>query len=148
MKEFHATGTIAATPEVVWSILTNATAYPEWDPSAERIEGRIALGEKIKAFTKLSPGRAFPVTVSEFEVGRKMVWSGGLPLGLFRGVRTFTLNPDGNGTTEFSIREVFSGPLLPVFGRSLPDMTAVFEQFVAGLKRRAEMGDTGSAQLH
>jgi hypothetical protein len=138
MKEYTATGTINATPEAIWAILTNAGGYPEWDPSAERIEGRIAAGETIKAYTKLAPGRAFPAKITVFEPGKKMMWVGGMPLGLFKGVRTFTLTPKGNNSIEFTIREVFSGPLLPLFGGSLPDMTEPFKQFVAGLKARAE----------
>lgn len=138
MKTFQAATTINASPDTVWSILTDAAGYPSWDPYAERIEGRIAPGQKIKAFTKLSPGRAFPVTVTEFTPGRKMTWSGGMPLGLFKGVRTFTLTPKGDGVTDFTVREQFSGPLLPLFGRSLPDMTEPFQAFVAGLKARAE----------
>ncbi len=140
MKEYQATTTIQASPETIWAILTHAPAYPEWDPGVDRIEGRIAPGEKITAYTKLSPGRAFPVKVTEFVPGQKMVWSGGMPLGLFKGERTFTLSPRSNGMTEFSVREVFSGPLLPLIGRSLPNLNAAFEQFAAGLKKRAEKG--------
>jgi hypothetical protein len=138
MKVFQATTTIAAAPETIWALLTNASGYPEWDPGVDRIEGRIAPGEKITAYTKLSPGRAFPVTVTAFEPGRKMVWASGMPLGLFKGERTFTLSPKDPGTTEFSLREEFSGLLLGLIGRSIPDMTATFEQFAAGLKSRAE----------
>lgn len=69
MKVYSATTTIAASPETIWAILTDAVGYPQWDPSVDRIEGRIAPGEKIKAFTKLSPGRAFPVEVTEFVPG-------------------------------------------------------------------------------
>ena len=138
MRTFSASTTIEASPESIWAILTDAPAYPEWDPGVDRIEGCIAPGEKITAFSKLSPGRAFPVKVTEFEPGRKMTWTGGMPLGLFKGVRTFTLAPQGNGAVEFTLREVFSGPLLPLISRSLPDLTASFEQFAAGLKRRAD----------
>jgi hypothetical protein len=138
MKVYHATTTIEASPEAIWAILTNAAGYPEWDPGVDRIEGRIAPGEKITAFTKLSPGRAFPAKVTEFVPGRKMTWTGGMPLGLFKGERTFTLAPQSNGATEFTLREEFSGPLLPLIGRSIPDMTSTFEHFAAGLKRRAE----------
>ena len=138
MKEFSATTTIEASPDTVWAILTDAPGYPEWDPGVDRIEGTIAAGEKITAYTKLSPGRAFPVTVTEFVPGQRMTWSGGMPLGLFKGERTFTLTPRSNGPIEFTVREVFSGPLLPLIGRSLPNMSAVFEQFVAGLKNQAE----------
>lgn len=138
MKEYSATTTINASPETIWAILTNAPAYPEWDPMADRIEGRIAPGETITAYTKLSPGRAFPAKVTEFVPGQRMTWTGGMPLGLFKGERTFTLNPRASGVTEFTIREVFSGLLLPLIGRSIPDMTSAFQQFVAGLKNRAE----------
>ena len=138
MRTFSASTTIEASPERIWAILTDAPAYPEWDPGVDRIEGKIAPGEKITAFSKLSPGRAFPVKVTEFVPGRQMTWTGGMPLGLFKGVRTFTLAPQGNGAVEFTLREVFSGPLLPLIGRSLPDLTSSFEQFAAGLKSRAE----------
>lgn len=137
MKEYSATTMIKASPETIWQILTDAPDYPEWDPNIDRIEGRIAPGEQITAYTKLSPGRAFPVKVTEFVPGQKMTWSGGMPLGLFKGERTFTLTQNGN-SVKFTVREVFSGPLLPLIGRSLPDLTTAFEQFAAGLKNRAE----------
>jgi hypothetical protein len=140
MKVFTASTNIKATPATIWAILTDAKNYPVWDPGVDRIEGTIALGEKLTAYTKLSPNRAFPATVSEFVPGQKMTWSGGMPLGLFKGVRTFTLVPGGNGTVKFTLREVFSGPLLPLIGGSIPDLTSTFEQFVAGLKDRAERG--------
>ena len=136
--EFSATTTIEASPETIWAILIDAPGYPQWDPGVERIEGRIALGEKIKAFTKLTPGRAFPAKVTEFVPGQKMTWAGGMPLGLFKGVRTFTLTPQENGTIYFTLREVFSGPLLPLIGRTIPDLTTTFQEFAEGLKKHAE----------
>src|SRR6478609_7167181 len=114
MKEYKASTTINASPEKIWAILLDGSKYPEWDPVADKIEGRIALGETVKAYTKLSPGRAFPAKVTVFEPGRKMVWSGGMPLGLFKGVRTFTLTPKGNGAVDFTLNESFSGPMLPL----------------------------------
>jgi hypothetical protein len=77
------------------------------------------------------------VTVTQFEPGRSMVWSGGMPLGLFKGVRTFTLAPEGSGT-RFTVREDYTGPLLPMIWRSMPDLGPSFEQFARGLKARAE----------
>jgi hypothetical protein len=138
MKAYSATTNINATPEKIWAILTDAARYPEWDPGMLRLEGRVAPGEKITAYTKASPDRAFPVTVIEFVPGRKMVWASGMPLGLFKGERTFTLAPQADGSTEVALREVFTGALLPLIGRSIPDLTGTFEQFVAGLKKRAE----------
>lgn len=138
MKVYRAATTIHASPETIWAILTDAPRYPDWDPTVDRIEGTIAAGEKLKAFSKLSPGRAFPVKVSTFNPPQKMVWSGGMPLGLFKGERTFTLTPKGNGQVEFVMQEVFSGPLLPLIGKTIPDLTEPFEQFAEGLKKHAE----------
>ena len=138
MKVYQATTTINASPNIIWKILTNAPNYPKWDPGVDRIEGTIALGERITAYSKLSPGRGFPVKVTEFIPGQKMVWTGGMPLGLFKGVRTFTLTPKGDGKIEFTVHEEFSGLLLPIFGKTIPDLTKTFEDFVAGLKTASE----------
>lgn len=138
MKEFRASTMIKATPETIWSILVDGPAYPEWEPNTIRIEGQIAAGEKLTAYSKLSPNQAFPVTISEFVPAKKMVWTGGMPLGLFTGNRSFTLAPRGDGTTEFTLSEVFTGPLVGLIGRSLPDLNAAFVQFAASLKQRAE----------
>ena len=104
----------------------------------ERVEGRIASGEKIKVYSEVSPGRAFPLRVSVFEPDRRMVWTGGMPLGLFRGERTFTLTPAGDGVTAFRVREEFTGPLVPLIWRSMPDLGPSFVRFAEGLKVRAE----------
>ena len=54
------------------------------------------------------------------------------------GVRTFTLERDDGGPTRFRMREEYTGPLLPLIWRSLPDLGPSFEQFARGLKARAE----------
>ena len=138
MKAYGATITINASPKTIWAILTDAAGYPEWDPGMVRLEGHIAPGEKITAYTKVSPDRAFPVTVTEFVPDEKMIWTGGMPLGLFKGERSFTLTPQSGGATEVNVREEFTGLLLPIFGRSIPDLTSIFEQFAAGLTGQAE----------
>jgi len=107
------------------------------DPYCERIEGTVALGGTVKAYTTLAPGRAFPVKVAEFEAPTRMVWRGGMPLGLFKGERTYALSPEGEGTV-FHMQEEFSGLMLPLFNRSLPDMTEPFAKFAEGLKGRVE----------
>ena len=66
-----------------------------------------------------------------------MTWAGGMPLGLFRGVRTYTLTPEDGGT-RFRMREEYTGPLLPLIWRSMPDLAPSFEQFARGLKARTE----------
>lgn len=140
MKSFAASIAIRATPETIWSILTDAAAYPGWNSTVDRVDGRIAAGEKITVHAKISPGRAFPVTVAEFAPPRRMVWRGGMPLGLFKGERVFTLTPQPDGTVTFAMHEEFTGLLAPLIGRSIPDLQPAFDAFAADLKRRAQGG--------
>jgi hypothetical protein len=40
--------------------------------------------------------------------------------------------------TRFTVREEYTGPLLPLIWRSMPDLGPSFRQFATGLKQRAE----------
>jgi hypothetical protein len=103
-----------------------------------KVEGSIADGEKITVHSEVAAGRAFPVKVA-MRQPTEMTWTGGMPLGLFTGVRTFRLSPDGGGT-KVTMREEYSGPLVGLMGRSIPDLQPSFDRFVNGLKARAEAG--------
>ena len=69
---------------------------------------------------------------------RQMVWTGGLPLGLFTGQRVFRLTPRDGGIVEFSMHLHFSGPLSPLIAKSLGDRQPDIDAFAAGLKAWAE----------
>jgi hypothetical protein len=137
MRHYASSTTIDASPEKVWEVLVDGARYPDWDSWVVRVEGTIAPDASIKVVSSANPGRAFPAKVTEFEPGRRMVWSGGMPLGLFRGVRTFTLTPEA-GRTTLSVREEYTGPLLPLIWRSMPDLQPSFDQFTRGIKQRLE----------
>lgn len=134
---YETTATIGAPPGRVWEILTDAAAYPTWD-SGVRIEGRLQPGETVKLHAEVNKSRAFAVKVTEFVAPNRMQLSGGMPLGLFRGVRDYDLKPGAAGTTEFRMREVYTGLLTPLIWRSIPDLGPSFTRFAEGLKARAE----------
>ena len=140
MKYYEVSATVSASPDAIWTILTDAPSYSAWDSGVDKVDGRIAPGETITVYSHASPGRAFPVKVTDFTPGRLMRWSGGMPLDLFKGERTFTLTPQGNGATRFSVREEYTGPLLGLMWRSMPDLQPSFDQFASGLKQRVEAG--------
>jgi len=139
MKEYRAGVDIGATPESIWAIITDAPGLATWDSGIVRVEGRIAPGERIKLVSEANPKRAFALKVTEFSAPRSMTWEGGMPLGLFRGVRTFSLTPKDGGVTRFEVREVYTGPLLNMIWKSMPDLQPSFDKFATGLKARAEL---------
>ena len=138
MKSYEASALIQASPATIWAILTDGASYTAWDSGVDRVAGRIASGETITVYAAVSPGRAFPVKVTAFVPEQVMVWTGGMPLGLFKGVRTFRLTADSSGATRFAVREEFTGPLLPMIWRTMPDLGPSFAQFANGLKARSE----------
>ena len=88
--QYTTSTTISATPEAIWDILVDISNWTEWDTTIQEIEGNAAPGGKIKLRAKVNPGRAFSLNVTEFSPPGRMVWTGGMPLGLFKGERTFT----------------------------------------------------------
>lgn len=138
MKSFEATANINATPNRIWAILVDGAHYPDWDSGVLSVDGQVAPGETIKVVSGANPGRTFPVKVTELNPNQSMTWSGGLPLGLFKGVRTFKLTAAADGATRFHLREEYGGPLLSMMWRSMPGLGPSFAQFASGLKRRAE----------
>jgi uncharacterized protein YndB with AHSA1/START domain len=139
MNYYEATSHVGADPDVVWAVLADGAGWSSWNSGVAGVEGRIALGETVRIRSEAAPGRTFPVRVTEVDGPRRLVFTGGMPLGLFRGVRTYTLTSDGNGTV-FHMREEYTGPLLGLIWRSMPDLQGSFDQFAAGLKRRVESG--------
>jgi uncharacterized protein YndB with AHSA1/START domain len=129
--------TIQAAPERIWELLTDSTSYAAWNPTVVSLEGRIAAGETIKLVSTVNPKRTFSLKVTELDGPRRMVWSDGMPLGLFKGVRTYSLSPTDAGS-EFEMEEVYSGPLAPLITRAIPDLTDSFAQFADGLKAASE----------
>lgn len=138
MKSFSTSILIDAPASRVWGILTDVASWPNWNTTVDRVEGAATLGNKITVYTKASPGRAFPLKVSEFSAPHHMVWSGGMPLGLFTGKRTYALTPQNNGKLKFEMTEAFTGLMSPLITRSIPDLQPSFDEFAKCLKTVAE----------
>jgi uncharacterized protein YndB with AHSA1/START domain len=129
--------TIRAQPERVWALLTDAKDFPRWNSTVTSIEGSIAHNQTLALKVPAAPGRTFKPKVTSFEPPSVMVWSDGMAP-MFKGVRTFTLTPAADGTTEFAMDETFAGLMLPMIKGSLPDFAPAFEAYAADLKREAE----------
>lgn len=137
MFGYSVTCDMTASPVRVWTVLTDARRLEDGFGIA-RIDGNIGPDATIKVYSEVSPGRAFPVRVTTLTPPLRMIWTGGMPLGLFRGVRTFALLVLPGGGTRFTMDERFSGPLAALIRRSMPDLQPSFETFADALKRESE----------
>ena len=128
--------TIRSEPARVWTLLTDATYFPRWNSTISAIDGEIREGQRIRIHVPGS-NRTFTPLVSDLVPNARMTWTGGFAP-LFKGVRTFELTPQPGGLSSFVMQERFSGLMLPIVGRSLPDFGPVFEQYAIDLKHEAE----------
>lgn len=138
MTTYSTSKSIASPADRIWGLLADGAGYASWNTTVISLEGEISIGNKITLISTVNPKRAFKLTVAEMQEPNRMVWSDGMPLGLFKGVRTFTLAPLPNGQTEFTMEEVYSGLLEPFISKSIPDMTDSFDEFAQSLKAVAE----------
>jgi carbon monoxide dehydrogenase subunit G len=136
--EWSASVEIAASPEVVWRVLSEVEAWPEWTPSVRSIvrldPGPMRVGQRLR----ISQPR-FPTTVwrlTELDEGRSFVWQAGGP-----GARTtasHTVEPTGDGTRA-TLRLGQRGPLGLLVGVLTSGLTRRYlELETSGLKQRAE----------
>ena len=140
MKSFATRIDIQALVDRIWRVLTDLPRWAQWNSTVERTVGNVERGAKVAVFVRQSPGRAFPVRVTELDAPRRMVWTGGMPLGLFKGTRVYELAVLAAAATVFSMREDYTGPLAGLIGKSIPDLQPAFDEFARCLKREAERG--------
>jgi hypothetical protein len=129
---------IQAKAERVWSLLTDAKNFPRWN-STITIEGQIREGERLRLHVPARK-RTFTPTVSGVVANERMTWTGGLAP-VFKGVRTFELKPKRDGSTDFAMEERFSGLMLPLAKRAMPNFGPVFTTYANDLKRAAERAE-------
>ena len=136
---YAVTRTINAPAARVWEVLTDAATFADWNDSIISFEGPIEQGNKVKLVSVVNPKRSFSLRVSTLQPPTRMGWEDGMPLGLFKGVRTYEVREVGEGS-EFSMVEEYSGPLAGLITRMIPDLTESFDLFADSLKRTAEAG--------
>ena len=141
MQTLDAQSDIDAPAEVVWRVLTDFAAYPDWNPFVVRISGEAVEAGKLRVTIK-APGRrtvTFRPRVIRLVPGRELRWLGHTLLpGLFDGRHALTVEPLAEGRSRFRTREEVTGMLLPVLGGIMRDSQRGFEEMARAVKARAE----------
>jgi uncharacterized protein YndB with AHSA1/START domain len=128
---------IDAPAATIWKLLTDLDAQARWNSTIARISGKIALGERVSFAVPQAPRQTFSPKVVAYDKPNSMVWRLGF-WPMLVSDRTYRLTPGPDGSTEFTLVEVFRGLLLPVVARTLPDFGLMFERTAADLKAAAE----------
>lgn len=138
MLEFEATTAIKAPTDHVWSQLTRIDQWSTWDTTIENVTGPLADGGRIVLRIN-GVAQPFKLKVAQWEPGKLLVLTGGMPLGLFTGTRRYELTSTETGS-HFRMHEQFTGPLAGMIGKSIPNLQPAFDNFVTGLRTAAEQG--------
>jgi hypothetical protein len=141
MREIRTEIDIDASPSTVWEILTDFSAFPEWNPFMRTIEGELVAGGRIRVVLQ-PPGRramTFRPTLVTVRSGRGFSWLGrlGMP-GIFDGEHVHEVRPLGPDRTRYVQSERFRGLLVPFTGGTLEGVRRGFDEMNRALKARAE----------
>lgn len=114
MKTIEATVDIEASPEAVWAVLMDWTAYPSWNPFIRAITGKPKVGSRIDVSIGLPIGTVpITATVTRLRPGAEITWHSSLPLsGLLDRDHIITLVAQPNGC-KLMQTQTFDGIFAP-----------------------------------
>jgi hypothetical protein len=128
---------IKASPSKVWSVLTDFSAMPSWNPFITAISGDVLPGSRLSV-TITPPGQSgmtFAPTVLAATPDRELRWLGTVASRwIFAGEHYFLLNPTSDGEISFIQGERFSGILAPLITRDRM-LEATKDGFLAMMRR-------------
>ncbi|MCS4228209.1 SRPBCC domain-containing protein [Sphingobacterium sp. BIGb0165] len=143
MKKIETSIAIKATVEQVWQVLTDFKTYPVWSPTIKSFGQEPALGKRCAV--RLEQPDGFKIKMNprflSIDSNRELRWRGELFVpGIFDGEHYFILEQMEEGQVRLIQGELFSGLLIPFFGKLLLTTKQGFELFNAALKQRVELG--------
>jgi len=132
---------IDAPPELVWEVLSDLDAYPQWNPFITSATGTLEVGGRLTLTMQPVGARRVTMrpTVLEATPGRRLRWLGRVVVpGLFDAEHRFTIS-GRDGGSRLAQEESFRGVLAPLMARSLHRHTLpAFHAMNEAVKRRAE----------
>ena len=137
MTEVSVSVDVPASPETVWSVLTDTDAYPQWN-TLLTVRGALAVGETVDVRLSIPGLPTVPIApeITAVDPERALRWRSRL-FGI-EAEHAFLLEPLDDGGTRFVQTERFTGALAsPVVGRFERRIRRGFEQMNVGLRRRA-----------
>jgi len=123
-------------PEEIWDVMTDLESYSDWKSGISEAEGTAKVGNSFRFRADIAPERMVAMKVAELDAPNRMVLTGGLPLGLFKAIRTYEIDATSKGS-RVTVTESFSG-LMKAFVRSPPTLLPSFELYCSGLQKEVK----------
>jgi len=134
---------IHADQEAIWKVLSNFSAYPEWNDFFKTISGEAKEGSTLQI--TITPPNAKPMsftpTILLAKPQKELRWRGAfLYPWIFQGEHYFLLEKISDKQTRFIHGEKFTGLLTPIFKlMGFERNTRLgFEQFNTAIKAKVE----------
>ena len=115
---------VEASPETIWALLTDPSAWPDFYPGVEHVQlldghDRFRLGTRFE--TNLA-GEDVYASVQEFEPRTRIAWGGGPKASAqSRAYHAWIITPTANGTHLWT-EETMQGPLWIELAKPAPDI--------------------------
>jgi hypothetical protein len=141
-KELTSSIDINASPEEIWSVLTDFANFHSWNPFMRWIKGDLRKGAKLEV--RIQPtgarGTTFKPTVLNVDPPRELRWIGHLWIkGLFDGEHILRIEPIGNDKARFYQKEIFNGLFVRLLAKGLDkDTLRGFNEMNEALKEKVE----------
>jgi hypothetical protein len=121
----HTAVEIEATPQEVWTVLTDLPSYEHWNPFIVASSGDVKPGATLTNTMRDASGEStFTPTVLTAHPGRELRWLGRVtPGGIFTGEHLFRIEQVAPNRVRLTQTERFTGVLVPFYRGHLRDAT-------------------------
>ncbi len=145
MREIKTEIQISASPDKVWSIISNIKNWYEWSPIIQKSKGDPFLGAKLSIIMTGKEGKggkdgpSYQPIITFFNEAKSFRWRAKMIAGfIFTNDKSFELEatPDG---TRLIHKEYFKGLLVPMFWNSIKTtVPSMLNSMNEALKKKVE----------
>lgn len=142
MKELTTEIQISSTPQEVWKKITNLPDWPSWNPTVNKVKGKLGLEEKINftmSNSQGNDGKKYSATITRINEQKGFTYVAVMiNKFLFSVERIIEIKESEEGVI-FSQKERYSGVLVGLFWKKMKeDALPMIESMNRALKKELE----------
>ena len=142
MLSINFTKEINASKDTVWGVMTDTSAYPEWNPFVVACKSSFIVGSPIVMKVRLLPSLTITQkeTIQQNRSGEFLAYGINIPLSILSSTRQQILTTIDENTTRYESVFILKGFLSPLVSLMLKtQLTRGFSEMTEGLVKRASL---------